>query len=554
MPRSIATLTPLPHSRTNRAEQLAGELADFARLRAANPSAALSQGVELLKRLRAENALHAVATCLRHIGSILAETGDPHAGLKHVVESEQLFRQIGDPPGIVAALAVQSTCLMAQGLYQRALRNTLLAMRVAREANLREDVARVSSGLGTLYRMTGKTDLAILTYRSGMRLASRLKLREIYVAGLNNTAMCELDRGNPLRALKLAQRAHRLGVQHQHVTAFLGYVKHTMGVALVACNRLQEAREVLLDAYAVSRARSLSLVERKCALELGRIGVATQDFALARAYLDLAQFNAISADDRRAVLEIALLQAQLEAANPHALQTWLARSVAALDALDKSHTAQRRDALELEQELDDIRHEAELGKLKQVELAARLTATQRRAHELAIAANTDPLTGLRNRRALAEYVEAVLNKPKREPYAVLMFDIDRFKAINDAFGHPVGDQALSLLANAVRGVLRAGDEFFRYGGDEFLVVAAGRGARNGEHLAEEITRVARSLAPSEIDPVSISVSVGVVYVPAVAQALWPLVMQRVDSALMQAKAQGRSCVIAQRITPASLRT
>jgi diguanylate cyclase (GGDEF)-like protein len=552
MPRSIAPLHPLPHSQQSRAEQLARELTEFAALRAANPNAALIHGSELLKKLRIEGPPLALATCLRHLGSILAEAGDPANGLTYVVESEQICKRIDNQPGVVAALAVQATCLTAQGLFQRALRNTLLAMRLAREANLREDVARVSGGLGNLYKVTGKLDLAVLTYRSGMRLASRLKLRDCFVANLNNVAMCEIERGNPRYALLLAQRALRFCAKPKPVTAIRGYLLHTVGLALVACGRLEEARAVLLEAYAVARTRSLTSVERKCALELGRIGVATQDLGLAREYLDLAQYGAINAEDRRAILEIALLQAQVEADNPEAAQAWIARSQLALKALDQALATQRRDALELERELETIRDEAEQGRLKQVELTARLTATQRRAQELAIAANSDALTGLRNRRALAEYVEAVIDKPNHEPYAVLMFDIDRFKAINDAFGHPVGDHALSLLASSVRLVLRAGDEFFRYGGDEFLVIATGRGARNGAHLAEEITRVARGLAPSHIDPVSISVSVGVAYVPAVAQVSWAHVMQRVDAALLRAKAQGRSRVVVERITPASL--
>jgi diguanylate cyclase (GGDEF)-like protein len=554
MPRSASTLTPLPNSQQNREAVIARQLSEFTALRASNPTAALARGYELLKSFREENAQAAIAHCLRHLGSILAETGDPHAGLKFVIESEQIFRMLNDPRGIIATLAVQGTCLAAQGLHQRALRTTLQAMRKAREAGLREDVARLSSGLGSLYRATGKYDLATQTYRAGMRLASRLKMHGVYLSTLNNLAMCALDQNDPTQALRLAQRVIRFDLTKPETAFVAAYANHTFGAALLRLKRFPEARSALLFAYELARVRALTNVERRCAFDLGKLAMATCDNGLAREYLDLAHYAAIHCNDRHEALQIAISLALLDVANPNTTRDALERVETYLKAFDQSIVAARRDALELEKELDLIRDEAERGKLKQVELAARLSATQRRAQELSITANTDALTGLRNRRALAEYVSAVLVKPEREAYSVLMFDVDRFKAINDAFGHPVGDQALSDLANAVRGVLRAGDEFFRYGGDEFLVVASGRGARSGAHLAEEIIRVARTLAPSGSDPVTISVSVGVMYVPATSNVLWSHVMQRVDAALLCAKVQGRSRVVSGRITPASLRS
>jgi diguanylate cyclase (GGDEF)-like protein len=553
MPRSATSLPSLPNSLQNREEEIARQLSEFTKLRASNPTAALARGYELLKSFRACNAQPAIANCLRHLGSLLAETGDPHAGLKFVIESEQIFRTLDDARGIIAALAVQGTCLSAQGLHQRALRATLLAMRLAREAGLREDVARLSSGLGSLYRATGKFDLATITYRSGMRLASRLKMRGVYLSMLNNMAMCALDRNDPAQALRLVQRVIRFDLTKPETVFAAAYANHTYGVALLMLKRYPEAKSALISAHEAARARALTNVERRCAFDLGKLAMAMGDNALAREYLDRAHYAAIQSNDRHEALQVAISLAQLDAADPTLTRPALERVETYLKAFDQSIVEARRDALELEQELDLIRDEAEQGRLKQVELASRLSATQRRAQELSITANTDALTGLRNRRALAEYVSAVLTKPEREAYSVLMFDIDRFKSINDAFGHPVGDQALSELANTVRGVLRTGDEFFRYGGDEFIVIATGRGARNGAHLADEIIRVARTLTPSENDPVAISVSVGVMYVPVVANARWSDVMQRVDTALLRAKAQGRSRMVAGRITPASLR-
>jgi diguanylate cyclase (GGDEF)-like protein len=87
-------------------------------------------------------------------------------------------------------------------------------------------------------------------------------------------------------------------------------------------------------------------------------------------------------------------------------------------------------------------------------------------------ATTDGLTGLANRRSFDErFVEMVSNSARHhEPLAVMMLDIDRFKSINDEYGHPAGDVALRFIADRIRRVLRVGDLAFRYGGEEFVTL------------------------------------------------------------------------------------
>ena len=85
---------------------------------------------------------------------------------------------------------------------------------------------------------------------------------------------------------------------------------------------------------------------------------------------------------------------------------------------------------------------------------------------------TDSLTGLPNRVAFGERLEAALARARRNNrnLAILVFDLDGFKAINDRFGHLAGDQVLQQVANRVRGTLRASDTLARLGGDEFIVL------------------------------------------------------------------------------------
>jgi diguanylate cyclase (GGDEF)-like protein len=94
---------------------------------------------------------------------------------------------------------------------------------------------------------------------------------------------------------------------------------------------------------------------------------------------------------------------------------------------------------------------------------------------LEVEATTDPLTGVHNRRFVLEELEKAVARAGRssEPVAVIMFDMDNFKAVNDTKGHQAGDKLLKDVAASIRDSLRRTDTLGRYGGDEFLLVAPG---------------------------------------------------------------------------------
>jgi diguanylate cyclase (GGDEF)-like protein len=122
--------------------------------------------------------------------------------------------------------------------------------------------------------------------------------------------------------------------------------------------------------------------------------------------------------------------------------------------------------------------------------------------ELEIQANTDPLTGLSNRRGLGIYLQG---DRRAQPMGILVLDIDDLKSINDAHGHDVGDRILVAVARAAAGVLRAGDLLARTGGDEFLAVVADADESIARRVADRITD---AIARVKVQGVGASVSVG----------------------------------------------
>jgi diguanylate cyclase (GGDEF)-like protein len=122
--------------------------------------------------------------------------------------------------------------------------------------------------------------------------------------------------------------------------------------------------------------------------------------------------------------------------------------------------------------------------------------------ELEMQANTDPLTGLSNRRGLSLYLDG---ERRQNAMSILVLDIDHLKAINDAHGHEVGDKILVAVARAASGVLRGGDLLARTGGDEFLAVVADADESVARRVADRMTEAVQRV---KVQGVRTSVSIG----------------------------------------------
>jgi diguanylate cyclase (GGDEF)-like protein len=164
---------------------------------------------------------------------------------------------------------------------------------------------------------------------------------------------------------------------------------------------------------------------------------------------------------------------------------------------------------------------------------------------------TDPLTGLWNYRYLRESIRREVERASRfgRMLSVLALDLDRFKEVNDTYGHAAGDAVLAEFARRIRGEVREVDLAFRQGGEEFVVLLPETDARGAAIVAERLGAVVRNTPIAvEAHPgstlastralISVTVSIGIAVYPDHATTA-PQVLDAADEALYAAKASGR---------------
>ena len=179
-----------------------------------------------------------------------------------------------------------------------------------------------------------------------------------------------------------------------------------------------------------------------------------------------------------------------------------------------------------------------------VELETEASRLQRQLKDEQHLATVDPLTGIPNRLAYDRRIEDEIKRWHRfrQPTCVAVWDIDRFKVINDSYGHRAGDRVLATVAECLAARIRGADFIARYGGEEFVMILPGTVLEDAAHFIEEIRTAASHIGfHFRGTPVSITLSTGVTALTAGDSA--ESAFDRADKALYRAKENGRNrCV------------
>ncbi len=174
----------------------------------------------------------------------------------------------------------------------------------------------------------------------------------------------------------------------------------------------------------------------------------------------------------------------------------------------------------------------------------RLRSSVQHTIELAV---IDPLTGLYNRRYLDTHMQVLIERSvaRQRPLSVLVIDIDRFKTVNDSYGHDVGDEVIREFAKRIRLTIRGIDLACRHGGEEFVVVLPDTSVETAEAIAERLrdSIASEPFSTEQVQSLSITASVGLSALSGPGETP-DLLLKRADLALYEAKKSGRNRVVA----------
>jgi diguanylate cyclase (GGDEF)-like protein len=182
---------------------------------------------------------------------------------------------------------------------------------------------------------------------------------------------------------------------------------------------------------------------------------------------------------------------------------------------------------------------------QQQRLQAQQQLLEQQNSRLSYLAEHDSLSGLLNRRAFGEIVAHELLRAERnqQPLCLLMLDLDHFKQINDQYGHPLGDRVIRQTATLLASQVRASDSLARIGGEEFVLLLPECGLQQGRQIAELLRQsVEQQLRQIDGLELALTVSIGLVAIPAGQPYSYERLYAASDRALYQAKRNGRNQV------------
>jgi diguanylate cyclase (GGDEF)-like protein len=205
-------------------------------------------------------------------------------------------------------------------------------------------------------------------------------------------------------------------------------------------------------------------------------------------------------------------------------------------------TAKYLGVLDLTETLNDIWLLMLLGLIAGWAALTQLTMLMRLYRQ----AHRDSLTGLANRRSITAYLkrEVSYSHATKTPLSILLFDLDKFKRVNDSYGHAAGDEVLKVFSQLMIGQSRNEDLVGRYGGEEFLMILSNTNIEIAQKIGERLRLSCHDQqieSPSGEDLFNFTTSIGVAELTANESVT--LLLKRVDDALYEAKGAGRDRVV-----------
>lgn len=519
---------------------------------------ALRDFFEALPLVRELDDTPAEANLLNSIGKIHFRLNDYPAALDYYTQSLHLRQQIGDRRGEAGSLNNIGLVYFDMGRHLDAHRYYSQGLVIHEEIGNKAGAAIALNNLGLVQEMLEDLPSALECHRRSLEIKQQLGNLSGVCVSLNNMGHVSRRMGEYTRALDYNRQslelARQTGHRYDEAQAWIniGESQQALGdleQAMLCCEQGLEILRGSGDAF--TQVETLLDIGDNCArrgLTEQAVGYLNQALALSES---LRSYDMISRVHKA-------LSALYEAQND---------LIRALGHYKHYHEAQarlfteefdhRKRILQIQAEIDRVRHEAEIHRLKHIELAkayrdlqqadeqktALLTTLQLQTQELERLTWEDNLTGVSNRRHLDQMVRLECERARRFDHdlTVAMIDIDDFKRINDRFSHPIGDAVLRRVAQILRNGCRLVDVVGRYGGEEFMLLLIETGLVNSLRQCERLRAAIQDEDWERLAPgLTVTVSIGVADNR---EAVEPDTMIALsDARLYHAKANGKNQV------------
>jgi len=465
--------------------------------------AALSQAARALGLLGDREPSAVLGDLYDVIAYVRYSRGEIAEAANALHECLEIARVTGDL-GLEAAALDSAACINeVTGRPAQAVEGHLEALAIQQDLGDEHNVAVVRNNLAYSYAAADQPERGLECALAALDYLERVDVPFFKVAVLDTVASMYLKTGHPDRAREFALRSLQLAGEHGSWRGE-GDALLTLGRVEFACGEYELALEHVTGALAVAEQRGRGIEEYTCHEFLSEIHERRGD--LATALEEYKRFHALA------------------------------------HARVNDESATRMDQLEVEHHLETAKKDAEIHRLRTLALERQVEDQRIAQAHLEAQASLDPLTGLYNRRHLSVVEDAmrvVLDRGR--PACLVLIDVDRFKDVNDTFGHLSGDRVLSSIAVALARNCRSSDIPCRFGGDEFLMLLSGMDEDAGLRAAERLrAAIEKTTIDSDTGVISVTVSAGVAAIEPPGPGDLSSLIKRADRALYAAKQAGRN--------------
>jgi diguanylate cyclase (GGDEF)-like protein len=464
-------------------------------------------------------------------GYLLGLQGQYAAGLNDLKRAAALFEEINLPLHALTTLNSIAILYNRMGDYAQAIHIYDRALKAQRDAGMRREQAVTLHNLGRANENLLEWDAAAQAFQESLAISRELSYARGEAYALRGLGAVANAKHDPWGALATLERARVL--QRQTPDARLhAQIQLARGIALHQLRRLSDSVSALEEALQIFRQADSLNELRATHAELAAVLADTGNWRDGYAHLAKSKETAERLFRNQIDQRFTTLKVEFDTARKEKENALLVReNEANQKALIQERRARRLQATVI---------------VLTVALAALLATLAihqwRTTRSMRTLAMTDELTGVPNRRAVLARLGRLLEAPNGRTHAMLIIDIDHFKAINDQHGHPEGDEALKLVAACLRGQVHEPAFIGRLGGEEFVVVLPHSDAEAGLRLAEVFRQTVTAIDTRRwlVDR-RLTVSIGLT-VSKLAGDTPSQMLQRADAALYDAKRAGRNCV------------